>query len=59
MLINNDDFKYEMTYKDPFEINQCWNDETVALHCGDIKIGYNIHYVKPYTSDKNIEDIKC
>ena len=40
-------------------ITQCWTNETVSLHCGAIKIRYNIRHIKPYTSDINVEDIKC
>ena len=43
--------------KGPFLINQCWTNATVILHCVAIKIRYNIRHIKPYTSDKNVEDI--
>ena len=39
-------------------INKCWNNGTVKLKCGTIKIRYNIRWIKPYKSDTNIEYIK-
>ena len=59
MLDNNDAFKYDTPYKGPFQINQCWKNDTVALQRGTIKIRYNVGRIKPYTYDTNIEDIKC
>ena len=58
MLNNNSAYKYETTYKVSFVITQCWTNGTVLLHCGAIKIRYNICFIKPYTSDTNVEDIK-
>ena len=57
MLVKNTAFKYETPYKRPFEITQCCTNGTVTLHCGAIKIRYNIHHIKPHTYDTNIEDI--
>ena len=57
MLNNNAAFNYYTPYKGTFEMTQCWNKSTVTLQCGAIKIGYNIHCIKPYTSDTNVEDI--
>ena len=59
MLTNNDDFKYKMPLNDPFEISKCWKNGTVTLQCGEIKIRHNIRCIKLYTSDTNVEDIKC
>ena len=59
MLVNNNALRYEMTYKGPFEITQCCTNGTVLLQYDVIKIRYNIHCIKPYTSDKNVIDIKC
>ena len=59
MLTNNYAFKYEIPHNIPFEVNQCWTNGTVTLQCGTIKIMQNICYIKPYTSDTNIEYIKC
>ena len=50
ILNNNTAYKYETPYKVPFVI--------IILQCGATKIKYNIHGIKPYTSDTNIEDIK-
>ena len=58
MLDNNDSFKYETGYNEPFEITRCWTNGIVTLQCGAIKISYNIRCIKPYTSDTNVEDIK-
>ena len=27
------------------------------LHCGEIKIRYNIHHIKSYKSDAHVEDV--
>ena len=58
MIKNNADFKYKTPYKGPFEITPCWTNGTVKLQCGAIKARYNICYIKQYTYDKNVEDIK-
>ena len=57
MLNNRSAYKYETTYKGPFLINQCWTNSIVILQCGTIQIRYNIHCIKTYTSDTNVEDI--
>ena len=58
VIINNHAaYKYEMPYKVPFAITQCWTNSTFTLQCGAIKIRYNIHHIKPYTADKNVEYI--
>ena len=36
---------------------QCCTNGTVTLQYGPAKIRYNIHQIKPYTSDTNVEDI--
>ena len=59
MLNNDATFKYETPYKVPFDIMQFWANGTVTLQCGAIKMKHNIHRIKPYKSDTNIEDIKC
>ena len=59
MLDNNDNFRYDTPYKVPFEITQCCVDGTVTLQYGATKIRYIIRKIKQYTSDTNIEDIKC
>ena len=46
-----------MTYKGPFVITQFWNNGTVTLQYGPTKIRYNVRWIKPYTSDTNVEDI--
>ena len=60
MLANNNDFKYETLQKGPFGIMQCWNNGTFTLKYGAIKNRYNIHIMKPYTSDTtlNISNVK-
>ena len=55
MLIRIAAYKYNR----PFVLNQFWTNVMVTLKCGAIKIRRNIRYIKPYTSDKNVEDIKC
>ena len=39
-------------------INKCWTNNKVLLQCGEIKVRYNIHHIKSYSSDINVEDIK-
>ena len=55
MRNNHAAYKYEMTYKGTFLINQCWTNIMVTLQCGAIKIRYNICHINPYTSDTNVE----
>ena len=57
MLNNHAAQKYETAYKGPFLITQCYTNGTVKLQYGLTQIRYNIRWIKPYTSDKNIEDI--
>ena len=45
MIKNNATFKYYTLNKGPFEITQCWNNGTVTLHCGVIKIRYNTRHI--------------
>ena len=59
MLNNNFDLRYETPYNVPFDIMQCYTNIMVTLQCGAIKIRYNIRFIKPYTSDTNVEYIKC
>ena len=59
MLNNHAAYKYEIPYKVPFLIMQCWTNITVTLQCGVTKIGYNIRQINPYTSDTNVEYIIC
>ena len=57
MLDDHNAYKYETTYKGPFVIMPFWNNGTVTLQCGVIKSRYNIHHIKPHTSDTRVEDI--
>ena len=57
MLNNHAAYKYETPHKGPFVINEYWNNGTVTIQCGAIKIRYNIRQINPYKSDTNIEDI--
>ena len=57
MLNNRDAYKYETPHKCPFLITQCWNNGAVTLQYGREKNRYNIRQIKPYTYDKNVEDI--
>ena len=57
MLNNHAVYKYEIPYKGPFVITQYFINGTVTLQYGSTKIRYNILWIKPYTSDTNIEDI--
>ena len=59
MLANNMAFKYYTPYKVPFDITQCWINGVVSLQYGAVKIRYNVHSIKPYTSDTNLEYVKC
>ena len=58
ILDNNDYFKYEIMYKGPFDIKQCCTNVKVKLNYDATKIRYNIHLIKSYTSDTNVEYIK-
>ena len=57
MINNNDTFKYEASYKGPFEIISCLTKGTFTLHYSEIKCCLNIRRIKPYTFDTNIENI--
>ena len=57
MLNNNCAYKYETPYKGPSVINTCWTNGTVTLQYSPEKIRHNIHQIKPYTCDTNVEDI--
>ena len=57
ILNNNDVKKYESPYNGPFVVIQCWDNSTVTLQYGTMKISHNIRRIKPYTSEKNVEDI--
>ena len=57
MLNNNAALKYYTLYKGLFERTQCFTNGTVILQRSAIKIRYNIHPIKPYTFDTNIEYI--
>ena len=41
----------------PILKTQCWTNDNFTLHCGTKTISHNIRWIKPYESDKNIEDI--
>ena len=57
MINNRIAYKHETTYNGPFVITQCWNNGTITLQCGPVQIIHNIRYIKPYTSNTNVEDI--
>ena len=57
MLTNNAAYKYETPYNRPFVITQCWTNGTVTLQYVLIQIRHIIGWIKPYTSDTNVEDI--
>ena len=57
MINNNYAFKCETRNKGPFEIKQCWSNDTFSLQYGAVKNRYNIRRIIPYTSDTNIEII--
>ena len=44
-----------MPYNSPFVITQCWTNGVVTLQYG-LKKRHNIHRIKPYKSDTNVED---
>ena len=56
MINKQSAYKYETSLKGTFMITQCWTNGKVSLHCGQIKIRYNIHQIKPYIYDADIED---
>ena len=59
MLVDKNAFKYETPYNGMFDVTQCCTNGTVTLECGTVKNGYNIHQINPYTTDTNVEYIKC
>ena len=54
MLNNSAAFKYETSYKGPFEILQCWTYGTFTLQMGAIKIRYNIRHIHIYRYNAHI-----
>ena len=46
MLNNQTAYKYEMPYRGPFVMKQCFTNDTVMLEYGAIQIKYNIHRIK-------------
>ena len=57
ILYNRSTYKYEILYKGPFVITRCWTNVTVIIQYDRIQIRHNIHRIKPYKSDKNVEYI--
>ena len=57
-IILNDkaELKYETLHNRPLEIIQCWNNDTVTFKMGVVKIRQSIFRIKPYKSDKNVDD---
>ena len=58
MLNKHTAYKYEIPYRGPFVITRYFTNVTVKLQCGVIQNRYNIHQIKPYKSDTNVEYIK-
>ena len=58
MLNNNNAFKYYTPYKGLFEIMCCWTNDKFIFQFGATKLKYSICCIKPYKTDKNVEDIK-
>ena len=56
MLNNNAVYKYEIPYKSQVFITQCCINDTVILYYVPKQISRHIRHIKPYTSDKNVED---
>ena len=59
MINSNAAFKSEIPYNGPFELKRHWTNVMVTLKCGAIKIRYNIRHIQTFTSDANVEDIRC
>ena len=57
MLNNNYEYKHEIQYNETFVITNCCNNGMFTLQCGEMIIRNNIRWIKPYTSDTNVEDI--
>ena len=55
MLTKHTANKYDTPYKGSFVIVQCFTNGMVNLQCGPTNIRYNIHQIKPYNLDNNIE----
>ena len=49
--------KFETPCTRPFVITQCFTNVTVNLQCGAKQIEYNIHLIKLYKYDTNVEYI--
>ena len=56
MVPNHTAYKYETPYKGPVMITQCFTNGRVNLRCGEVKIKYNIHCIKPYEYDTKVEN---
>ena len=56
MLTYHTAYKYEIPYKGPFVITQCFTNGTVNLQYGLTKIRHNICHIKPYKPDTKVED---
>ena len=56
MLTNHTAYKYEMPYKGPFAITQCFTNGTVNSQCDEIQIKHNIYRIKLYKLDTKVED---
>ena len=57
MLTNNNSYKYETPYKGSLVITQCCTNGTATVQYGPIQIRKYNCWIKPYRSDKNVEDI--
>ena len=57
ILNNHAVYKYETPFKGSFTITPCFTNGTVNLQYDPTKIRHNIHWIKPYKSDTNVEDI--
>ena len=55
MLINHTAYKYDMSYKGPFLITQCFTNGMLMLQYGATDIRYNIRRIKPYNPDTKVE----
>ena len=49
--------KYGTPYTGPFVMKRCFTNDTVNLKCDAIQIKNNIHWINPYKSDTNFEDM--
>ena len=48
MLNNHTAYKYEIQYKGPFVITQCFTNGTLNIQFGAMQIKYDIRRIKPY-----------